>query len=96
MVIKQNVANGHFYTKGGVDREIPPFTYTFKAIIEPCEVTLTDASNLSLMVMSIGDSGISQSYQVDQTPNCYTGVVTLEPDYSWITLDTSAKTITIP
>ena len=46
--------------------------------------------------MSIGDSGISQTYEVDQTPNCYTGTVTLEPAYSWMTLDTSTKTISIP
>ena len=60
MKVSQNIANGHFYTdKSGTQREIPSHTYTFKAIIEPCEVALTSLIDLNLMVMSLGDASMS-------------------------------------
>ena len=48
------------------------------------------------MTYTLGDSAISQPFQIDQTPACaYTETVTLDPNESWISVDTNTGTINI-
>ena len=62
----------------------------FTATINPCVVTLTTIVAPPLMETTLGDPGISSTYEIEQTPSCYTETVTV--DVPWLTVDPNTGT----
>ena len=90
------ITSDGFNDMNGQYRQLPQQKYQFTTTVNPCQATLVNNEPLETMTYTLGDSAISQPFQIDQTPACaYTETVTLDPNESWISVDTNTGTINI-
>ena len=94
MVLK---SDGYTHDADGTTRSLPDHKYQFTATVDPCQTTLSNDPPLNAMVYFLADETLTtQTYTMAQDNACgYTETVTLEPSYSWISVDPNTNTISI-
>ena len=94
MIVSQIPANSDgFVDNLGTARYMPDNRYTFQVTIDPCQPILTSVVPPPDMTYTLGDSNINQSYQIDQTPNCYVETVSMSPSESWLSVNSGSSQI---